>query len=171
MQAPDFLPVQSTVEDFDVLEIFLFIIFPEMSQRIDFVSGVTSFFCNLQASATYFRKLIVLINDFVLQIWGYSSMVAIMSNFFLSWMNFRFQDISGLKFVLHRELEALDEGRKELLRRLSELGAKMENPSVNDAERAGNCSRCQPDMQGPSCAHCEAEELFQVIRWSDCAYC
>ncbi|KAG0590383.1 hypothetical protein M758_1G090700 [Ceratodon purpureus] len=74
----------------------------------------------------------------------------------------RFQDISGLKMVLFRELEALEEGRKALLQQLSELGAKMENPSVNDAERAGNCSRCQPDMQGPACAHCEAEELFQA---------
>lgn len=73
--------------------------------------------------------------------------------------------------VLFRELEALEEGRQALLQQLSELGAKMENPSMNDAERAGNCSRCQPDMQGPSCAHCEAEELFQVIRLSDCPCC
>jgi len=79
--------------------------------------------------------------------------------------------MSGLKLVLHRELEALEEGRKELLQRLSELGAKMENPTLDDAERAGNCSRCQPDMQGPSCAHCEGEELFQVIRSRNCTYC
>lgn len=77
--------------------------------------------------------------------------------------DFRFQDISGLKLVLNRELEALELGRKELLKRLSELGANLERPSLDDAERAGNCSRCQPDMQGPSCAHCEAEELFQVM--------
>jgi E3 ubiquitin-protein ligase SHPRH len=79
------------------------------------------------------------------------------------WMIFRFQDVSGLKMVLVMELGAMEEGRKELLKRLSELGAKMENPDMLDAERAGNCSICQPDMKGPSCAHCEAEELFQVI--------
>jgi hypothetical protein len=39
----------------------------------------------------------------------------------------------------------------------------MENPDLFDVERAGNCSRCQPDMKGPPCAHCEAEEVFQVI--------
>lgn len=64
--------------------------------------------------------------------------------------------------VLVMELDAMEDGRKELLKRLSELGAKMENSDVFDAERAGNCSICQPEMKGPSCAHCEAEELFQV---------
>lgn len=79
------------------------------------------------------------------------------------WMIFRFNDISGLKMVLVMELEAMEESRKELLQRLSGLGAKMENPDMFDTERAGNCSICQPDMKGPSCAHCEAEELFQVM--------
>lgn len=79
----------------------------------------------------------------------------------------RFQDVSGLKMVLLRELEAMEDGREELLQRLTDLGAKMENPDIFDVERAGNCSRCQPDMKGPACAHCEAEELFQVIWWSN----
>ncbi|XP_024403200.1 uncharacterized protein [Physcomitrium patens] len=74
----------------------------------------------------------------------------------------RFQDVSGLKMVLLRELEAMEDGREELLQRLTDLGAKMENPDIFDVERAGNCSRCQPDMKGPACAHCEAEELFQA---------
>lgn len=75
----------------------------------------------------------------------------------------RFQDVSGLKMVLVRELGALEDGRKELLQRLSDLSARMENPDLFDVERAGNCSRCQPDMKGPPCAHCEAEEVFQVM--------
>lgn len=56
----------------------------------------------------------------------------------------------------------MEDGREELLQRLTDLGAKMENPDIFDVERAGNCSRCQPDMKGPACAHCEAEELFQA---------
>lgn len=75
----------------------------------------------------------------------------------------RFQDVPGLKLVLVRELGALEDGRKELLQRLSDLAARMENPDLFDVERAGNCSRCQPDMKGPPCAHCEAEEVFQVM--------
>ncbi|KAG0565163.1 hypothetical protein KC19_8G169500 [Ceratodon purpureus] len=80
----------------------------------------------------------------------------------LSSIALRFRDIPGLKMVLVMELEAMEESRKELLKRLSELGAKIENPDMFDAERAGNCSICQPEMKGPSCAHCEAEELFQA---------
>lgn len=74
----------------------------------------------------------------------------------------RFRDISGLKMVLLRELGAIESGRKDLLERLTGLDAGLDNPDPLDVERAGHCSRCQPDMKGPICAHCEAEELFQV---------
>jgi hypothetical protein len=65
--------------------------------------------------------------------------------------------------VLLRELDAIEAGRRELLQRLMLLDARMDNPDPLDVERAGLCSRCQPTMDGPLCAHCEAEEFFQVM--------
>jgi E3 ubiquitin-protein ligase SHPRH len=64
--------------------------------------------------------------------------------------------------VLLRELDAIEAGRRELLQRLMLLDARMDNPDPLDVERAGLCSRCQPTMDGPLCAHCEAEEFFQA---------
>ncbi|XP_010497546.1 PREDICTED: uncharacterized protein LOC104774799 [Camelina sativa] len=37
----------------------------------------------------------------------------------------------------------------------------MEKPKMEDIERIGNCKYCNKKDDGPTCIHCELDELFQ----------
>lgn len=74
----------------------------------------------------------------------------------------RFQDISGLKYIVQTGLDALESLRKDLVDRLMDVDKMMDNPSDSDIERIRSCSNCQTTDGGLLCLHCEMDELFQV---------
>uniref|UniRef100_A0A7S2ZTF8 Uncharacterized protein n=1 Tax=Rhodosorus marinus TaxID=101924 RepID=A0A7S2ZTF8_9RHOD len=68
---------------------------------------------------------------------------------------------AGLKFVLDRELTAMNKKRKELLDQLLSLpGSKP--PTAEDVAISGNCKKCRPDRNGDVCEHCESEKFFSA---------
>lgn len=79
-----------------------------------------------------------------------------------SWPVSRFQDISGLKYIVQSGLDALENLRKALVDRLLDVDKMMDNPSDADIERVRSCSNCQTTDGGLLCLHCEMDELFQV---------
>lgn len=79
-----------------------------------------------------------------------------------SWPVSRFQDISGLKYIVQSGLDTLENLRKALVDRLLDVDKMMDNPSDADIERVRSCSNCQTTDGGLLCLHCEMDELFQV---------
>ncbi|KAJ4825655.1 hypothetical protein Tsubulata_038885 [Turnera subulata] len=73
----------------------------------------------------------------------------------------RFRSISALKYHIQTRLDQLEASRKMLLTRLLEIDETMEKPKEEDIERVRCCRICQSTKDGPTCIHCELEELFQ----------
>lgn len=74
----------------------------------------------------------------------------------------RFRDVSGLKYVVQKELDVLESARDKVLERVNSLNVSMKNPTAQDVERLVNCPRDSDNTTGPLCAHCELDDLFQV---------
>ncbi|KAH9308738.1 hypothetical protein KI387_036649 [Taxus chinensis] len=74
----------------------------------------------------------------------------------------RFQDISGLKYIVLMGLDSLENSRKSLVDCLMDVDKMMDNPKDTDIARIRNCSNCQASNSGILCLHCEMDELFQV---------
>ncbi|CAM6114787.1 unnamed protein product [Calypogeia fissa] len=73
-----------------------------------------------------------------------------------------FREISGLKYLVQKELDALGSARDQVLERLNSLNLSMKNPTAQDAERIANCPRHSESTTGSLCAHCEMDDLFQI---------
>jgi hypothetical protein len=65
---------------------------------------------------------------------------------------------------MQRELDALDSARKQVVEFLSTLSATMRNPTAQFAERVAYCPRHSENRTGSLCAHCELDDLFQVLK-------
>ncbi|KAK4835874.1 hypothetical protein QYF36_015629 [Acer negundo] len=73
----------------------------------------------------------------------------------------RFRSINGLKYHIQTGLDQLEASRKTLLDQLQEIDQTMEKPKEEDMERVRNCRICYGIDDGPTCVHCELDELFQ----------
>ncbi|XP_038722963.1 E3 ubiquitin-protein ligase SHPRH isoform X2 [Tripterygium wilfordii] len=73
----------------------------------------------------------------------------------------RFRSITGLKYHIQNGLDILEASRKTLLDRLLKIDMTMEKPKQEDIERVRYCRYCQVMGDGPTCVHCELEELFK----------
>ncbi|KAH7548237.1 hypothetical protein JRO89_XS14G0087300 [Xanthoceras sorbifolium] len=73
----------------------------------------------------------------------------------------RFRSINGLKYHIQTGLDLLEASRKTLLDQLLEIDKTMEKPKEEDMERVRNCRICYGVGDGPTCVHCELDELFQ----------
>eukprot|EP01135_Chromosphaera_perkinsii_P007734 Nk52_evm23s967 gene=Nk52_evmTU23s967 len=70
-----------------------------------------------------------------------------------------FNDISGLYFILSKELPSIMKGRGSLLLKLSKLSS---SPAKGDVYVSGNCRFCRPGKTGPKCVYCEADAIFKA---------
>lgn len=59
-------------------------------------------------------------------------------------------------------MDTLESSRKKVIDKILEIDQTMEKPKIEDIERIGNCKRCHLKDDGPTCIHCELDELFQV---------
>lgn len=59
-------------------------------------------------------------------------------------------------------MDTLESSRKKVVDRILEIDQTMEKPKMEDIERIGNCKYCKKKDDGPTCIHCELDELFQV---------
>ncbi|PIN24826.1 DEAD box-containing helicase-like transcription factor/DNA repair protein [Handroanthus impetiginosus] len=73
-----------------------------------------------------------------------------------------FRSITSLKYYIQTGLDALECSRKTLIDRILEIDQTMENPREEDIARVRYCRKCNSNYDGPACAHCELDELFQV---------
>ncbi|XP_043816929.1 uncharacterized protein LOC110625034 isoform X2 [Manihot esculenta] len=73
----------------------------------------------------------------------------------------RFRSMAALKYHIQTRLDQLETSRKILLDRLLEIDQLMEKPKQEDIERVRYCRSCQAIDDGPTCIHCELEELFK----------
>ncbi|KAL8539428.1 hypothetical protein ACS0TY_001155 [Phlomoides rotata] len=73
-----------------------------------------------------------------------------------------FRSITTLKYYIQTGLDALEGSRKTLLDRLLEIDQTTENPKEEDIERVRYCKKCNSNLDGPACTHCELDEIFQV---------
>ncbi|XP_021758247.1 E3 ubiquitin-protein ligase SHPRH-like isoform X1 [Chenopodium quinoa] len=74
----------------------------------------------------------------------------------------RFRSIDALKYSIQSGLDSLEAARKRLLDQLLEIDQTMEKPRDEDVDRVRYCPNCYMNVDGPLCAHCELEELFQA---------
>ncbi|XP_057989897.1 uncharacterized protein LOC110633932 isoform X2 [Hevea brasiliensis] len=72
-----------------------------------------------------------------------------------------FRSMTALKYHIQTRLDQLEASRKTLLDRLLEIDQTMEKPKKEDIERVRYCRSCQAIGDGPTCIHCELEELFK----------
>ncbi|XP_023640660.1 E3 ubiquitin-protein ligase SHPRH isoform X1 [Capsella rubella] len=73
----------------------------------------------------------------------------------------RFRTIHAMKLHLQTCMDILESSRKKVIDRILEIDQTMENPKMEDIERAANCKYCYSKDDGPTCIHCELDELFQ----------
>ncbi|CAN1138472.1 E3 ubiquitin-protein ligase SHPRH [Linum perenne] len=73
----------------------------------------------------------------------------------------RFRSIAALKYHIQTRFDQVEASRKLLLDRVLEIDQTMENPKEEDIERVRYCRVCQAVDDGPTCVHCELEELFK----------
>ncbi|XP_031278860.1 E3 ubiquitin-protein ligase SHPRH [Pistacia vera] len=74
---------------------------------------------------------------------------------------YRFRTISGLKYHIQSGLDLLQASRKKLLDQLLEIDQTMEKPKEEDMDRMRYCRICYGVGDGPTCLHCELDEIFQ----------
>ncbi|KAJ4904003.1 zinc ion binding [Raphanus sativus] len=74
----------------------------------------------------------------------------------------RFRTIHGMKLHLQTCMDTLESSRKTVMDKLLEIDQTMEKPRPEDIERIGNCKYCNKKEDGPTCIHCELDELFQA---------
>lgn len=86
---------------------------------------------------------------------------------FLKYSSFR--TIHGMKLHLQTCMDMLESSRKTVIDRLLKIDQTMEKPNLEDIERIGTCKYCQKKDDGPTCIHCELDELFQVRFFCFCA--
>ncbi|KAL0740078.1 hypothetical protein Bca4012_081591 [Brassica carinata] len=73
----------------------------------------------------------------------------------------RFRTIHGMKLHLQTCMDTLESSRKTVMDKLLEIDQTMEKPRLEDIERIGNCKYCNKKDDGPTCIHCELDELFK----------
>ncbi|CAL9236377.1 unnamed protein product [Arabidopsis halleri] len=73
----------------------------------------------------------------------------------------RFRTIHGMKLHLQTCMDMLESSRKKVIDRILEIDQTMEKPKLEDIERISNCKYCKKKDDGPTCIHCELDELFQ----------
>ncbi|CAN8317715.1 unnamed protein product [Cochlearia groenlandica] len=73
----------------------------------------------------------------------------------------RFRTIHGMKLHLQTCMDTLESSRKTVIDKLLEIDQTMEKPKLEDIERIGNCKSCQKKDDGPTCIHCELDQLFK----------
>ncbi|CAE6041811.1 unnamed protein product [Arabidopsis arenosa] len=73
----------------------------------------------------------------------------------------RFRTIHGMKLHLQTCMDTLESSRKKVIDRILEIDQTMEKPKLEDIERISNCKYCNKKDDGPTCTHCELDELFQ----------
>ncbi|KAF8063114.1 hypothetical protein N665_1184s0003 [Sinapis alba] len=73
----------------------------------------------------------------------------------------RFRTIHGMKLHLQTCMDTLESSRKTVMDKLLEIDQTMEKPRLEDIERIGDCKYCNKKDDGPTCIHCELDELFQ----------
>ncbi|ESQ52797.1 hypothetical protein EUTSA_v10016132mg [Eutrema salsugineum] len=73
----------------------------------------------------------------------------------------RFRTIHGMKLHLQTCMDTLESSRKTVIDKLMEIDQTMEQPKLEDIERIGSCKYCNKKDDGPTCIHCELDELFQ----------
>ncbi|CAI0457309.1 unnamed protein product [Linum tenue] len=73
----------------------------------------------------------------------------------------RFRSITALKYHIQTRLDQVETSRKVLVDRILEIDKSMENPKEDDIESVRYCRVCQGVDDGPTCVHCELEELFK----------
>lgn len=78
------------------------------------------------------------------------------------WFWSSFRSISGLKYHIQSGLDLLQASRKKLLDQLLEIDQTMEKPKEEDMDRMRYCRICYGIGDGPTCVHCELDEIFQV---------
>lgn len=66
-------------------------------------------------------------------------------------------------------MDTLESSRKTVMDKLSEIDQTMEKPRLEDIERIGNCKYCNKKDDGPTCIHCELDEVFKVCFFCLCA--
>lgn len=76
------------------------------------------------------------------------------------WSSFR--SMSGLKYHIQSGLDLLQASRKKLLDQLLAIDQTMEKPKEEDMDRVRYCRICYGVGDGPTCVHCELDEIFQV---------
>eukprot|EP00897_Mesotaenium_endlicherianum_P002013 jgi/Mesen1/183/ME1135971C07684 len=59
-------------------------------------------------------------------------------------------------------MDAIERGRARVMACTDDLARIAEAPSVDAIEQAGHCGVCVAGMDGPPCAHCLAQDLFEV---------
>ncbi|KAJ8771167.1 hypothetical protein K2173_023492 [Erythroxylum novogranatense] len=72
-----------------------------------------------------------------------------------------FRSITALKYHIQTRLEQLETSRKRLVDQLLDIDQTMQKPKEEDIERVRYCRICQSGGDGPTCLHCELEELFK----------
>ncbi|KAL0896617.1 hypothetical protein Bca101_080578 [Brassica carinata] len=73
----------------------------------------------------------------------------------------RFRTIHGMKLHIQTCMDTLESSRKTVMDKLLEIDQTMEKPRLEDIERIGNCKYCNKKDDGPTCIHCELDELFK----------
>lgn len=94
------------------------------------------------------------------------SILSMVFNFYWPFCSFR--SIIALEYHIQTRLDQLEASRKKLVDRLLEIDQTMANPKEEDIERVRHCRICQAINDGPTCVHCELEQLFQVFYFTAC---
>lgn len=84
------------------------------------------------------------------------------TNCITSYLRGKLSSFIVLPNVIETEINSLLGARTVLLSRLKSLPGGRP-PSKDEVAESGQCNECRESMQGPSCAHCLAEELIQNV--------